>query len=78
MSSPGWKRSFPNNMDDSHPRNLNKPAAVVLLSARRSLGQIWNGIPVVCEDVKPKSLDTKDVRALGVIVNKDAVQGFDL
>ena len=65
-------------MDDSRPRSVNKPAAMVVLSASRSLGPIWNGIPVVCEDVKPKSPDSKDATALGAIANKDAVQGFDL
>jgi hypothetical protein len=54
------------------------PSAMVVLSMRRSLGPVWNGIPVVCEATKPKDLGDKPATMLGVTLYRDYLQGFDL
>jgi len=54
------------------------PAAAVILAHRRSLGPVWNGLPVVCEEVKPVELGHRQATALGVTVYKNALIGFDL
>ena len=54
------------------------PIAAVVLCARKSLGPMWQGIPVVIEHTKPKGLEGKPATTLGVIVNGSALQGFDL
>ena len=57
------------------------PVAAVVLSARRSIAPVWNGIPVVCDDIKPKALGDKPATMLGVVVDKahnGSLVGFDL
>jgi hypothetical protein len=52
------------------------PIAAVVLSARHSLAPTWNGIPVICEAVKP--IHVEKATKLGVIANRGSLQGFDL
>lgn len=54
------------------------PAAMVVLAMRRSLGPVWNGIPVVCEATKPRNLGDKPATMLGITIFKDHLQGYDL
>lgn len=54
------------------------PAAMVVLAARKSLGPVWNGIPVVCEASKPKDLGDKQATMLGVTYFSESLRGYDL
>jgi len=54
------------------------PLAMVVLGFRQSLAPVWNGIPVICEDIKPVPLKGKTATKLGVIVYNSHLRGFDL
>lgn len=52
------------------------PVAVAALALKRSLAPTWNGIPVVCREIEPKT--TTNSEALGITVVDGVLRGFDL
>jgi hypothetical protein len=52
------------------------PVALAALALKRSIATRWNGIPVICKEIKPDA-KASGMR-LGITIVDSALRGFDL